>query len=473
MSFQVKNSGGTELNYLARSVSFGTSINKVSKLKFSIDSASGAPIERGADIYVYDGATKLWGGTVEQYDITDFRNSGQIRYKYQCIDFDELASRRVVAAAYENTTAGVIVADLRSTYLASENVTDGTISTGAVIDKITFNYKSVGECLDELAELSGFAWCIDKDKALCFQARDESDAPFDITASNKPYLNIEIQRSRAKYRNTQYVRAGYDLTNSRVETQKGDGAKRAFLLEYEVGSAPTIRVSTGGGFSSKTVGLLGVDTGDQYYYSIGSNTIVQDTGETVLATSHTLEVTYQGRFPIVVKAQDFDEIDARTAIESGSGVYESVVDDQSIDQEEDAIAKANGLIDRFTLPERIVYQTDTAGMEAGMLQTITLTEFDVDGEYLIEQVAASDRGDGELRYTVIALSGQAIGGWAYFFKQLQKQSRTYVIRENEVLIVSRVLRDQMTLADSATATTYAGAYTVNGVDTYADTFHVG
>ena len=80
--------------------------------------------------------------------------------------------------------------------------------------------------------------------------------------------------------------------------------------------------------------------------------------------------------------------------------------------------------------------------------------------------------DGTPRYIVQAASTQTVAGWSYW-KQKTRQDKKFAVRENELLMSLRNLEDQMTIADAASYNSYAGAYTVNGADTYADIFSVG
>lgn len=475
MAITIVDGAATDVDYRKQSLRFENAVNKRGKMRFT-SREDAPPLDIGEDVYVKDGATVLWGGTVEGYVERDIKEGSTTvrQFEYECVDFDEIADRKLVAATYTNATAGSIVESIRASYLNSEGVTAGTITAGPTIVKIVFSYVTATEALNELAELSGYYWCIDKNKALQFEPRDAALSAFNLTAGNKPYFDLAITRNRSKFRNTQYVRAGYDLTASRVEVQAGDGSRQAFLMEYEVGSAPTIRVDTGGGYGSQTVGILGVDTGKQWYYTIGSNVISQDSGETALATTDLLEVTYQGRYPIIVKAELDTSITERAAAESGTGVYEAVVDDASIDDDDAALDKANGLLQRYgSIPVTIRYQTHTGGLVAGTLQTITLADHGLDDQYLLESVEARTRDDDELVYFVTALSGQAFGSWAEFFRSLVKKGRDYVIRDNEVLVILKSPQDNVTVADAPTTATYTGAYTVNGSDTYINGFHVG
>lgn len=60
-----------------------------------------------------------------------------------------------------------------------------------------------------------------------------------------------------------------------------------------------------------------------------------------------------------------------------------------------------------------------------------------------------------VRYTAVALDGEAIGGWTTFFQKLAQSTRTFVIRENEVLMMLRTFSDAVVLADTLTFQTQA------------------
>lgn len=480
MSVTLVNSAGTEINYRAGSLSFDDTVNKRGTMSFAavvnryIELVGGGylelitgeiveavghtvPIEVGADIFVKLDGTTIWGGTVEEYTETDLTEGAVTHnvFQYRCIDFDEIAGRRLVAEAYTAQTAGAIVEDIRATYLDGYGVTAGDIADGPTIQAISFNYVTAESALNELATITGYAWCIDENKALCFEARDTAFAAWDITANNKPYRNLRITKNRSKYRNTQFMRAGYDVTGALTETQNGDGTRRTFVLEYEVGADDlAVRTDTGAGLTARTVGILGVDTGKDWYYSIGSNVVSQDSGGTLLTSAHTLEVSYKGRFPIIVKAEDQAAIAERVAAEVGPGIYESVLDDTTINDDDAALDKALGLLARHSMiPVTVTYETDAAGLRGGTLQTITLSDHGLSGQYLIESVNGRVRENGDLVYSVKALSGQAVGGWAAFFRSLVEQGRDFVIRDNEVLIILRAIADSVEVVDSAVATT--------------------
>jgi hypothetical protein len=408
----------------------------------------------------------VFGGTIDAITETDLTLGSQTvrRTKYKAVDFDQLAQKRVAVKSYEGQTAAYIVNDLITSYLTAEGVTAGTITTGPTLGKVNFPYIRVSDALDELAQITGFNWSINKNKELCFCDRTETDAAYDLSASNQPYHSISVERTRNNYANTRWLRAGLDLTATLTEVEIGDSNKIAFAVSHPVGTVTSVETNVAGaGYTTKTVGVQGVDTGMDWYYQKGSPIFSQDTGGTVLGAADLVRFKYEGQYPVIVQAVDDAEIAARAAIESGSGIYEAVTVDASIDDADTAYDKAMALLDRYgELPVRVVYETSTSGLNAGDLQNIDLTSHELSGDFLIESIAARDRGDGELRYTVTALSGQAFGSWVKFFRDLAQTGNEFVIRENEVLVMLIPLSDTMSMSDSVSAPTSSSSGTTVG-----------
>ncbi len=215
-------------------------------------------------------------------------------------------------------------------------------------------------------------------------------------------------------------------------------------MAYPLAETPTVTVDA----SSKTVGIQGIDSGKNFYWNKNSKEITQDEGDTVLTSSNELVVAYKGFFPLVLKAEDDNEIADRAATESNTGVYEAILDDQNIDKLDLAIDKADGLLRRFaTIPKKIMFTTRQAGLVQGQLLTVNMTEHNLNETMLIESVSYRyDNGGGE--YAVTALSGESFGGWVDFFRKLANAGRQYVVRENEVLTVLKRFKEQIEFSDS-------------------------
>lgn len=476
MAITIQDSGATDIDYVRKSFELEEAVTRRGRLKFEHIGTS-PPLDWGEDVYVYDGATKIWGGTVESITQIDLTNgtADTITYRYDCIDFSQLAGRLVHVAAYESQTAGAIMTTLAGTSdFTGIGCSAGTIDDGAQIEAITFNYLPYEMIFDELAEISGYYWTINKDRQLDFRPIDTNVAPFDLTASNKPYHRIAFAEQRGNYVNEVYVRAGTRTEDTTVqEVQFGDTTKTVFVVGQPIGSAPTVEIDTGSGYVSQTVAVDGIGSA-QWYYTIGSPIVRHDTGETRLTATDKVRITFNSRYPIIVRAIDDDAKTARAAAETGSGKYVKIIDATDIESSDEAQQKATAHLDRYSAARLTVsYSTDTSGIEAGMSQLINLSAHGVNARFLIEQVSMRLLQDGTPRYQIEGAATQTVAGWSYW-KQKTRQDRKFVQRSNEILDELRTPKDNMTLSDAEpTYNTYAGAYTVNGADTYINGFHVG
>jgi hypothetical protein len=403
----------------------------------------------GNSVELKKDTTTLFAGTIDTIEESLFDNKLSLIYNINCVDYNQLFDRFIVAQVYENKSLGYIVKDIIDNFINTESITYVNVEDGPTITKAIFNYKTATSCFNELSELTGYDWYIDYNKDLHFFERSTNNAPFSLTATSGNYRNVIIETNRDDYRNVQYIRAGNDITDSRTENFKGDGARITFTLKYPVALVPSsIKVNT----VSKTIGIKGVDTGKDWYWNKGEKEITQDDGGTILTSSDDLEVTYRGLFPIIQQAFDDTSISDRVSVEGGSGVYESVEDEPNIDNSDYAEEKAQGLLRRYgTIPQKIKFQTDLDGLEAGQLLSITIPEHSINGTYLISNVVLNDLVSDTLRYSIVALSGENVGGWVNFFEKMISQSQKYVIRENEVLITLRNFKEDLTINETFSA----------------------
>ena len=475
--YVIKDGSNNDVDFVRKSFRMEDAATQRGTLSF-VHIGTSAPLEWGEDVYVYNGATKMWGGTVDNVSERDITNGSatQIAYTYQCTDFSQLAARQTISATYTAQTAGAIITSLAGdSFVTNLGISAGTIEDGAYIESITFNYLPLEMCLDELAELSGYSWNIDKDRNLQFTAVDSNPAPFDLTASNKPYRDLQVSRQRGAMVNEVYLRAGTQVgTDSVVEAQTGDGFKRAFTLGSDVGATPTIEIDTGGGYTSQTVGVNGIDTGKQWYYNVGNALIQHDSGETVLGATDKVRITYLPRLPVIINATDDASIAARAAVETGAGRYQRVIDATDVEDIEEAQLRAEAALAQYSQGRlSISYTTGTTGLEGGMSQLVALSAHGLNQRFMIESVSTTLLDDGTPWFSVTAAATQTLAGWSYW-KMKSRQDRKFVVRDNEILNNLRTTKDDLTLADAEpTYNTYAGAYTVNGADTYINGFHVG
>lgn len=387
-------------------------------------------------------------------------------------DYSRYCDRKTLAKVYDNRSQGYIVRDLITLKLSTYGVTEGIVDDGVDIEKTSYNYMKCSAILDELAAMNGKIWWIDYDKKLNFHSRSEFIAPFDLNTTHRPYTSFDVEKTDSSYRNRQYLRAGVDRTDPRTETFKGDGTRKTFNLGYP---ADVITAMTING-TPINFGIKEYDTGKDFYYQRNESEIIQDDAGVTLTTGQTLAVTYVGFYPILVMAQDDDEVSDRLSVEGvGDGVYEEIEDDESIDNRDLALIKATSILQYYgKIQKTVSYSTFNSGLYAGQIQNINLPDEDADGAFLITSVTAKEyESPSGFIYDVVAVDGENFGGWLEFFKRLAGTGKKFLIRENEVFVILRRTKDKFILNDTISDVTPTYAMAEVGESWYAGYCEIG
>lgn len=305
---------------------------------------------------------------------------------------------------------------------AQEGLTLGTIRDGSAIELATFVWPKYSDIFNTLAELSGYVWYVTAGKQLMFVPRTEFAAPFNIAAGQADVLmkSLQVRHTNEEYGNRIHLRISESAFADTSVNFTGDGAKRKFRLATVIKSVTSIgRSSTG---VEQTFGILGVDTGKDWYVEEGGYWIFQDVGGTVVGSGETLSVTYRAHgfdVPITV-IEDAAEQTARATIEGGTtGVYDLVFQDDGIFSATAGEAAANALLTRHKqVPVEVTYQTRTNGVLPGQLQNINLPFYELNSDFLITEVSAREEklGGGAFRYTVKAISTTRLGTFLDAFR---------------------------------------------------------
>jgi len=403
-----------------------------------------------------------------QNGVTDFygfvQSSTEVRPGYgslllhtiQCMDSVYLADKRLIAKTYTAMQAGKIVQDILTNVLSLEGVTAGTISAGPTVPLLTVNYATASQVIMLLAERSGYWWDIDEKKQLQFQPATGTIAPFTVN-SNKDLeaTTVSAVRSSDLYRNRQYMRGINAPTSSQTETRKGDGTTKAFLMSYPLSQVPTITLNT----VAQTVGISGVDTGKNYYWSANSNVIAQDTGGTTLITTDTLSVTYIGSYAAIVESDDYSAQATRAVLEGSTGIVEAIEDVPNSRSLDDAIQDANGKLMRFTVNGvTLSFDTLKTGLKPGQLLTVTAPEHNLtNAQLLIESVQVYDR-DPVLGYHVKAMLGPVNTSWVQYFANLANKPavlNNLNVGNSGTIAIPVSVSDSTTWGETSTVTVYA------------------
>ena len=412
-------------------------------------------VEVGEVVEIRDETSNLiFAGTVDSVE-GEIDASKRLQVKrLACVDYTQIADRHLAAYVYKpdedhpTIYAGDVIKDIVTRFFVyggvSEGIDTSPVEDGPAIEKLVFNYIPASQAFDDIAELAGYIWYIDYEKRLHFTPKDRNTAPFGLTETSQNWRNLKITESRELYRNRQIVRAGTALTDERSDTVIASEAdQKLFELSYPVGTASAVTV----GGVAKTLGVNGLHEGRDYYWSYNSNVL---TAEVAPGAGAEVTLTYQGLFPILVDERLDAEILARRALEGGTGVYEAITDDPAINVQTVAVQKALAYLRKHgTIPQVIRFETDVPGLHPGQLLPVDIPAAGLDDNYLIESVSMRDMQGAVNRYTVTAVSGDALGGWLEWFSALARQAQKFVLYDEDQVGMLKTAAETVIISDAA------------------------
>jgi hypothetical protein len=375
----------------------------------------------------------LFSGYIDTPGRTRLAPGSGLLHDISCVDNHYLSDKRLVIKSYASETLSYIANDIFTDYLAGEGITVGEIQTGPTIESAIFNYVKVSEAFDALKELSGFMWRIDEYKQLFFIDRATYAAPWQLDGVTYRALknSVHLGTGNPLYRNSQYIRGGKGVTALQTEHFTGDGIIKSFALGYPLALEPVVEEAG----VPVSVGIKGVETGFDYYWNKGDNTLFADVAP---GAGVDVEVQYYGQYPLISLVRDGVAVIDRQTIEGGgSGLVEEMVTEVQHESSEAITESAQAKLTQYCQEaEKFTYRAIDHGLYPGQLQEITYAGFGFAAhEMLIESVSIIP--DGELiYYTVTCITGPAMGSWAKFFSHiLERQDKTIQVGDSLLLVL--------------------------------------
>lgn len=402
-----------------------------------LDTAHAYSFQKGQYVTVRDfNYDIIFTGFIETAVQQRISPSGVIAHQISCTDNHYLADKRVIAKAFvvaTTPTIGDCVQWIVDNILDNEGVTVGAITATTAIESISFDYTTCSEALDNLAQYGDCTWFIDFEKKLYFVPRSTYNAAWNISEVAGIMTDVlldsfQVTSSNPEYRNQQYIRGGYAKTALQTEISKGDGDTSSFPVGYKIAEQPVIHIDIGAGYIDQTIGIKGVDTGKNWYWSANDQIITQDAGGTRLTSTGKIKIEYYGLYQIVTSSANYAEIIARQAAEGGgTGIVDSIRDDSLVTTEDAGLEEANALLAHYAdIGTKIDYVTLRSGLEVGTLQHIESTIHGVDDDFLITQVEKISEFhdpalvlDDIVRYRITGISGPVEDFWTKFFLKLK------------------------------------------------------
>lgn len=438
---------------------------QVNQLDLSLKNRSGNGIPETDDeiiITLADG-TRLFGGVVLK--VRKNKSAGILTAYLHCVDYTRVLDRNLVHKSYEDMTDKQIIEDIVATYCAGFGITTNNVTTGATIDKISFNYIQPSQAFRKLAQLTGRNWYIDYTKDIHYFPLTTNEAPFDITDTSALHKNLEIVTDGSQVKNRVYVRGGTKLSDTTTYEEKGDGEKTKFVLPDK---PHDVSVAVNG--TPKTLGIKNVDlSGYDWYLNFQEKYVEQDSGGAVLTSSDTLTISYKYDIPILVALEN-------TASIEENGVYEFPIFDKTIETTQAARDRAAAeLTDYANDLIEGSFTTWTDGFRSGQYINITSTEYDVSADYLVQRVTARSMGAGKYEYTVFIASAKTLGIIRFLIELLEANRNLIELDDDEVVDELFMISDSLnsdSLTESLTIDS-TGPYHTYAVSTETTPITVG
>ena len=405
-----------------------------------IDIAGNLAFYQNQAVLIYDSSDVLiFSGVIKSYTVTRLSPDGSRLWQISCQDWWILTSR-VVYGAYTSTTAGAIVADLFSKYLASEGLTIGEIQGGIALDSYDINFELLGDKLTNLAEKSNFLCFIDKDRRLFFIDKTTYSAPWTLTTADVlENSNPSCEFQNSNYRNVQYSK-DFTLGDSpsnpttediTIEKDQSNATQKVFLL----GNIPASITSIKQDGVAKTVGILGIDSGKDWYWQPNGLLLVAAVAPYYVdpATSTTIEIIYApathtaflghlGYSSMLVGTWlTFPRVadDAKAMASDffgGTGIIEDVLD-ESDKSENQAWMDAKYTYGGNAVEGGILkLTTSKSGLEVGQYLGVTLPVLNLASvSMLIESIMVNVALE-RTTYDITCTYGPAVSAWRKFWK---------------------------------------------------------
>lgn len=423
----------------------------------------------GEEVVMTRGSVRLFGGTIN--DKTErFRSEASTLSRVvtiRCTDWHQILDRRTAVRAYENTWAGDIVRDIITTYLEAEGITPGSIQQGLFQSRANWNHEPISTAIDDLCTVCGYYAFVDYQKRLHFLPREAATAPFGISevagvGVTAAVREFESRESRDDYRNTQITKGWKEITRPQTQRLKGDGTTRTWPLVFEVLTAPTARLNDG---TALTIGISGVEEGKDLYWSEGQAQISQDQSQLALPDGQSIDVTYVGTFAGIAYQQDAAEVAARRAVEGGTGIYEAVEVDASLEGSEVVIAHGSAQLQRNKLDVQAEFELFADGLDIGQLLPVHYPTLGLpNAEMLITAIEVSDLTLTKRRYRVTCTTGEAKNAFKEFWQTFARTGHKVGVREGEIVEYPVPLADGLACTDALSATAGAAHDAVVDVD---------
>lgn len=304
-------------------------------LTYEMDTCSfslkGSPPAEGDEVIVEeDGLGRLFAGIVVNVELERVFPDKSIKvWKVDCDDYTDLLDRYLVVETYENMSADEIFRDIVAKYCPGFTV-EGVQPSAPLVESTgtEMAYKRPSECFTWLCDYVGWHWSVDYYKNLSFFDVESifSPAPMDLEPGGR--FNFGTHRvDKQGLRNRVYVRGGVMLSDPQKVEWKADGTARIWTLPW-VPHEPLLQV----GEVDQIVGIENVDEERDCDYFINQKEKYIRCSRRIVTPIEgiTMSLTARQEIPVITVVEDYKSQAILAQVQGGDGVYEHVIEDDSL-----------------------------------------------------------------------------------------------------------------------------------------------
>lgn len=403
------------------------------------------PTEGEEVIIEDDNLGRMFAGTIVSVELNRYNQSKTMKtWSVECDDYTNKLDSKLVVETYEDMPADEIFKDLARKYCPDFTV-NGVRSGAPTVEMIVFDYLPPSECFRELAEYCGWQWEPDYYMDLHFFDTDEltAPAPMEIVPGGK-FRNVSFSIDNQGLRNRVYVRGGTMLSDPFTYEIEADGVARLWMLPHKPHELS---------FNQGSVGIEHLHDEEDYDYLMNfQEKYIRASAHTpTLPAGTNLSFTFKYDIPVDTIVDDLESQEKISAIQGGDGVYEHVIEDNSLVTLD--AAEAAGLADLRQHANPNVkgsFETIVPGWRPGQILRINLPDRGIDGEYLVQTVRKNAIDGGRWIYT-IDFGGRLLG-IADVLKSLVSSQQKRRYNESVVLNKFQYGQERITMIDDIEAT---------------------
>lgn len=320
-----------------------------------------------------------------------------------------------VIEGYEQTTAGETVAQtlvrLMTAYADGEGISTSGVHGTDTTDPDVYDYITVTEMIDRLADQSNSVWDVTPDGVLRFVPRGAlSVEPYTLTLNNVESLTVDSDLQRHRTRQT-VIGARQDEGQER-QLFDGDGTTRVFILDHRVQQVIDIQV---GGVAQ----LFGPDSdGHPWIVDVDSSSVtVRDGHAAPPAGTDNVSVLYDFRGPVLATRTD-------SSAAGTYGIIHNVLQDSALGTQEEVDSALDRQLEQHNTPNttmriRVLFDA-VSDVRVGTIAPIHMPEIGIVNErWLVTSVTMMSFGDG-LVYDMSLVDGDYEEQYQDYYRRVNR-----------------------------------------------------